>query len=312
MDAATREALARRWAPTLHRTVQVLSEPIPRPEPLDETPQQANAADVASSDTNAAPEAAKSASTVPNSFVADVGGKTLLNAPASVFAKPEWSEALSPNPGMLWMQGRFVGAEEANRNGALWSTGDLEFGEATVVHGPLNWLHEARHIIGTIADARLVKPEAGPEQAAESVQPHIVAASAVWKWIYPDEAWVIEQADDTGMLWYSMECIASEVECAGENGCGNITSYADYLMEKACMHVRERSSTRRLINPTFLGGAVIVPPARPGWADADARMLPEAAALSEKAYEQAGRPDIKADVWDQLVNQVVTYGKGQA
>ena len=122
---------------------------------------------------------------------------------------------------------RFVGAEKANRNGAFWSTADLELGELSVRNGPLNWLHEARHVIGTIADTRLVQRD---EQTASDLdQPYIEAASAIWKWIYPDEAWVIEQASDANKLWYSMECISKEVACAGESGCGAEASYGDYL-----------------------------------------------------------------------------------
>jgi hypothetical protein len=299
----TREDLARRWAPTLHRTVKVISEPVPEAEAQPAEPEVARGGHGLDGAMGG------------GAFVADVGGKTLLNAPASLFAKPEWSNGLTPNPGMLWMQGRFVGAEEPNRNNAMWATGDLELGEATVAHGPLNWLHESRHIIGTIADARLVRPEPaaeGAETAAENPNPHIVAASAVWKWIYPDEAWVIEQANDTGYLWYSMECISEHVECSGADGCGRQVTYLDYLQKAGCEHMQERSAVRRFINPVFLGGAVIVPPSRPGWADADARVLPEAAKLAEKAYEDAKRPDMPAHVWEQLVNQVVTYGKGNS
>jgi hypothetical protein len=40
---------------------------------------------------------------------------------------------------------------------------------------------------------------------------------------------------------------------------------------------------RRFVDPTFGGAAVIVPPVRPGWANADARVLmPQAAALAER------------------------------
>ena len=132
-------------------------------------------------------------------------GKTLLTAPANVFTT-EREKALHANEHFLWMQGRFVGAEKANRNGAFWTTEDLELGELTVRHGPLNWLHEGRHIIGTIADTRMVVREEAADR--DLAQPHISALSAIWKWIYPDEAWVVEQASDAGKLWYSMECVS--------------------------------------------------------------------------------------------------------
>jgi hypothetical protein len=124
-------------------------------------------------------------------FLTEVNGRTFITAPANVFTT---EQALHANEHFLWMQGRFVGAEKANRNGAFWSTEDLELGELTVRHGPLNWLHEAKHVVGTIADTRMVKRD---EQLAMDLdQPHISALSAIWKWIYPDEAWVIEQASE--------------------------------------------------------------------------------------------------------------------
>jgi hypothetical protein len=238
-------------------------------------------------------------------FVTELNGKTLVTGPASTFT-PLWEKALSPNEQMLWLQGRFVGAEKANRNGAFWSTADLELGEATVRYGPLNWLHEAKHVIGTIADTRLVAHEQASDQPL--AEPYIQAASVIWRWVYPDEASVVEMASDSGKLWYSMECISKNVECVGDGGCGRTVAYMDYITgEKACDHMKARSTTRRFADPTFLGGAVIMPPARPGWAEADASVMRTAANLAEKAFDQAGQPDISASDWEQLMAEVVRF-----
>lgn len=238
---------------------------------------------------------------IQRAFLTEAHGKTMLTAPANV-----WERALNKNDHMMWMQGRFVGGETPNRNKALWSTKDLELGHPTVAHGPLNWLHEARHIIGTIADARMMPGSNGPESAS-TTDPHIVAMSAVWKWIYPDEAWVIENASDSGKLWYSMECISENVECVGDNGCGELASYGDYMQGRGCQHMREKSAVRRFDNPTFLGGAVIVPPVRPGWADADARVLQsEAASLAERTFEEV-RPDLSTSEWELMMGEVLKY-----
>lgn len=244
-------------------------------------------------------------------FLTEVAGRTILTGPASVMGI---EKAMTPNEHFLWMQGRFVGAEKANRNGALWTTADLEVGEPTVRYGPLNWLHEAKHIIGTLADQRLVQPSV--EQAAEGVQPHIWTLSPIWKWVYPDEAYVVEQASDAGKLWYSMECVSKEVECVGDGGCGAKASYTEYLKASkssygsspaVCSHMREKSAIRRFAEPTFLGGAVIVPPVRPGWADADASVLRQAALLSEKAFEDAGQPDMTASEWEHVMADVLLF-----
>lgn len=238
-------------------------------------------------------------------FVTEVAGKTILTAPLETLK----AEQFGANPHYLWLEGAFVGAEEPNRNGAFWSTGDLEFGRATVKNGPLNWLHEARHIIGSIVDGRLVTPVEGASEGA-GVVPHIRATAAMWKWIYPDEAEVIEFAAQVGKLYYSMECISESVKCVGDNGCGESFSYMKAIRRQACDHLNEHASIRQLENPTFLGGAVIVPPVRPGWAHADVHLLRQAAQLAEDAYNQAGRPDIEATVWEQLMAEVVSYAQG--
>ncbi len=328
-------------------------------------------------------------------FVTTAHGKTLITAPVTIDGG--WQRALTPNPHMLWLAGRLVGAETPNRNGALWSAGDLQMGQPTVAHGPVNWLHEARHVIGSIAEARFIPgasdpteaaaaainvedrkkmakngvalpdgsfpipdvahltsairlartpeqrrhvikraralgradliPEswrsdgtyaaeaaASPQSAAETRDPHIVTAASVWRWIYPDEATVIEWAAEKGQLWQSMECISESVICTEDHGgCGRQVSYIDYIhkADAACDHMREGSGVRRFADPTFLGTGIIVPPTRPGWADADVTVLrddlTEAAKLSEKAYAQMGNPDIPAATFEQMMAQVIRY-----
>lgn len=246
----------------------------------------------------------------PTAFVTTIGGRTLISAPATAadHSRMPTVESIA-NQHLLWMHGRFVGAEVPNRNGALWSSGDLEMGRASVVNGPLNWLHEATHVIGTLAKADYIAPTSstGQQAGAEFTQPHLTATAAIWRWIWPDEAYVIEQASEQGQLWYSMECISREVQCTGENGCGESASYANYMAGAACEHLVQRASVRRFVDPVFLGGAVIVPPVRPGWAEADATVMTQAAGLAEAAFEQAGRPDVPASEWEQMMGQLVRF-----
>jgi 2'-5' RNA ligase len=248
-------------------------------------------------------------------FVADINGRTIITGPARTIAamkEPTVEDITAKH--MLWMHGRFVGAETPNRNGALWSAGDLQMAKGSVVNGPLNWLHDARHVIGTLAKADFIdgssqspRVDAASGEPVKAIDPHITATAAIWRWIYPDEAYVVQQASDQEMLWYSMECISKEVSCVGPTGCGNTTSYTDYMAGAACDHVRQRASVRRFIDPVFLGGAVIVPPTRPGWAEADARVMSSANALAEAAFDQAGRPDVSASDWEQLMSQVIRF-----
>lgn len=232
-------------------------------------------------------------------FVTEVDGHTLITARADVLVPAE-----KANAHFLRISGRFVGADTPNRNKAYWSSADLELGQHTVANGPLNWLHEARHVIGTI-DKASFHPAAESAADAGPVQPHIQAGAVIWKWIYPDEAYVVQAASEAGKLWYSMECISDTVQCIGDGGCGAEAAYLDYCkgINGTCEHMIQRSGVRRFNNPTFLGGAIIVPPARPGWADADVQV--QAAAIAEQAYDQAGRPDMPATEWEQLMAQVL-------
>lgn len=247
-----------------------------------------------------------------NAIVTTNGAKTVITGPATTERAAMWGNVPNPNPHLMWMQGRYVGGERVNRNGAFWASSDLEFGRPTVAHGPLNWLHEERHIIGTIADAQY-QPSTDRtlvDQAAETTDPHITALAAIWSWICPQEASVVQMASDAGVLAYSMECIAQSIQCVGDDGCGQTFPYMQVAAAGGgCDHLQQRAGARRLVNPTFLGGAVIVPPARPGWADADASVMKEAATMAENAYDQAGRPDIPANTWEQMMAGVVAYTK---
>lgn len=237
-------------------------------------------------------------------FLTEANGKTLLTAPAAIVHE-DFEKAMAPNPFFMYVAGAFVGAEQANRNGAFWSTSDLEIGAPTVQHGPLNWLHEERKIVGALAQAKLVKPSV--EQAALQANPRIDAMAAVWKYIWPQESTVMEMAAEQGKLWYSMECVSETVNCV-DHECGKYP-YMDVMRQEAsvCEHVRLKTGTRRFEQPAFLGGAVIVPPVRPGWADANLSLMKQAASYSEKSYEQAGKPTVDAGEWERLMAQVLSY-----
>lgn len=241
-------------------------------------------------------------------FKTEVAGRTLITAPASVLLE----KAAAPNPYFLNVAGRFVGGEKPNRNRALWTLDDLQLGEPTVRNGPLNWLHEDRHIVGSLTGSTLVQArEVAGSVGDEMLEPYIAASAAVWRWIWPEEAAVIEQASEAQKLWYSMECISETVVCSGIQGCETEVAYMDYLKgDGVCDHVAQRASDRRFKNPTFLGGAVIVPPVRPGWADANLELMQAAEKFTEAAFEQAGRPDVQDREWTALMAEVLRYANG--
>ena len=121
------------------------------------------------------------------------------------------------------------------------------------------------------------------EKSAAHIGNHIETTAAVWRFLFPQQAAAIEKAADDHGLYFSMECISRQVACVGDTGCGEQFDYGDYDAGNVCSHLRERASIRRFVDPIFLGGAVIVPPVRPGWANAEAEVVRQAAALTEEA-----------------------------
>jgi hypothetical protein len=221
-------------------------------------------------------------------FVAEIGHRLVFAAPVtttfSADALPrevasDWQKASEQNPNWTWIAGRYVEADRPNRNAAYWSTEDLELGEPTVQHGPINWLHEEKHIIGSIASSKMIHSE---RQAADatSVGNHIVVLGALWPHVYPQEVDLIQKASEGGKLWASMECVSKEVACLS---CDHTLSYRDYMQQASrCDHMKD-GMPRRFKEPTFGGAGIIVPPVRPGWANADVRVLmPEAAKQVER------------------------------
>jgi hypothetical protein len=255
-------------------------------------------------------------------FLTEIAGRVILTAPASTVALADdlpkelaerWERASKGNPYMLWLQGRFVEAEKANRNGAFWSTEDLQFGEMSVKHGPLNWLHDEQTVVGTIADNALISP-AAVEQAgvldSAMPRPFMAAVSAVWRWVHPDKAEQIERAAGQGKLWYSMECVAREMSCVSDEthqGCGQSFDYIKAMTQPhaTCEHIATRTSARRMVDPAFLGGAVILPPTQPGWGAANVELVRQAASLAEQTHSEAA--DMRDAEWQSLMEQVVRF-----
>jgi hypothetical protein len=63
-----------------------------------------------------------------------------------------------------------------------------------------------------------------------------------------------------------MECISEKLQCLT---CDQEFPYMAKAHEK-CEHLAASvKAPRRFVNPVFLGGALIMPPVKPGWSDAD-------------------------------------------
>lgn len=224
------------------------------------------------------------------------------------------------SPFVQWISGDFVEGDKPNSNTQFWTAGDLELAEYTIKYTPLNMVHRFRVPIGFFAETKVVKlnrdtpaPDQSADQNDTTGSMKIQALSGLWSHVFPFEAAQTEAADAEGLLFYSMECRGTHLTCAGDSGCGQTFDYM--AADTHCQHLQERSSIRHIVNPTFRGGAVIVPPVRPGWKNAHASVVSDAvmqeaaafAAQNEDQYtalNSAGR-DLTAAGWEQLMGMVL-------
>lgn len=232
---------------------------------------------------------------------------------AQELANSAWDIDQDTNPFVKWIAGDFVEADNPNSNTQFWTKGDLELAEYTIKYAPLNMLHKQRVPVGFFAATR--KVDLKREEAAATGTMKIQALSGLWSHIFPFESNVVDQADEAGALFYSMECRGSHLRCAGPNGCGK--EFAYMKPETHCEHLMERSSIRHIVNPVFRGGAIIIPPTQPGWKNAKATVVEQSvrdeaskwAEQNETAYLQANNSgaELSASAWEQLMAQIITF-----
>jgi hypothetical protein len=264
-----------------------------------------------------------------DTFVLETNGRLIFTNQARVIrAHDEVSTDLAAatnfeieksNPFLKWIVGDFVEADNPNTNTQFWTKDDLALGEYSIKYSPLNMLHKQTTPVGFFLSTRTIdlNGAAGRDSAAQGTA-KIEALSAMWSHVFPFEAALVDQADEMGSLFYSMECRGTHVHCAGPNGCDQSFDYMD--VENHCAHLKERSSVRHIVNPTFRGGALIIPPTKPGWKNASARVMEDAqireqaakyAELTEVSFNQAnaGGADLSVAAWEQLMGQIVSYGR---
>ena len=208
--------------------------------------------------------------------IEQVGGKIYATSRAYILdadAPRELASALpaKTNPSFLYIAGRYVQANNPNRNGHFWTFDDLEYGESSIKNTPVNINHDWTSPIGVIIDTKLVERAS----ADDSSLPEVHAISAIWQANFPQEAEILRMAHAAKSLHYSMECVAERTQCLA---CDDEFPYATASADM-CEHLSASpTAPRRFVNPVFLGGGLIVPPKRPGWADAD---------ITELAHEYA-------------------------
>lgn len=141
-----------------------------------------------------------------------------------------------------------------------------------------------------------------------ALNPFIEALGVFWRHYFREDYAAVEEANAQGRLYFSMECIPQQIQCAGDEGCGSTFQYAGRQSDTYCAHLNECASDKHLIHPHFTAGAVLVPPVRPGWSHADVKTL--VAAHSELANDiyngvKADLSHLDSDAWEALMGQLL-------
>lgn len=213
------------------------------------------------------------------------------------------SEYIFTNPALKWVVGKYVEADNANSNGQYWTLEDLRMSQPTIKYSPMNISHRQNDIVGTFVASELMYP------TTSDSNPYIETLGAYWKYYFPEQLSEVEAAFRTGSLHLSMECVAESVTCGGEAGCGQTFDYAGPMSQNYCEHIQNRSAFRQLNNPHFLGGALILPPDRPGWKNADVKELAKGTSdeLREKIYTSIAKetPHLSPSEWESLMFSII-------
>lgn len=178
----------------------------------------------------------------------------------------------------------------------------------------------ALHLVKLLPESWDVSSGDGQDVASQGSM-KIQTLAGLWRHIFPKDAAQVDDANRAGLLAMSMECSGSHLRCAGPNGCGKEFVYR--AVDTHCEHLRDRASIRHIVNPVFRGGAIIVPPARPGWSGAtatvlDPEVMKEAAAFAEhteKQYLEAAQAvdgELTTAHWETLMGLVLTADGGSA
>lgn len=219
-----------------------------------------------------------------------------------------WAEKhVVKNQALKYVLGRYVEANNVNSNGHIFDLTELGDAQKLIPNTPLNLLHRPHYIVGNYIAAELVYPTEVASDGGGVANPYVEALAAFYRYYFPEEFAVVEKAHKDGALYYSMECVPQTVTCVAV--CGKQYAYDGRQSPTYCAHMNEPGAQKKLGVPQFTGGALIIPPVKPGWKRADITEISAllAKADAESTYEQVKKelPSLNAAQWEYTVAKLM-------
>ncbi len=226
--------------------------------------------------------------------------------PGVEVATSEWAVShMIPNEANSYILGRFVEADRANSNKQYFKLGDLLLAQPSIDHAPLNINHQSSPV-GTFVASEMQYP------TIEGDNPQIEALSVFWKSYFPEAFDQVKRAFAEESLWYSMEAVPRSLSTIGGTDDSAEYAYEGRQSKNYPDEINERSCEGIVLNsPWFVGGALIIPPSRPGWNKADVKQLSKfmseqwesAEALYAGVQEMA--PNLGPSKWEQVMGELI-------
>ena len=154
--------------------------------------------------------------------------------------------------------------------------------------------------------------EAAVDAMGIALNPYIDALGVFWKHYFPREYALVEAAHAEGRLFYSMECIPSDIKCVGDGGCSKEFAYVGRQSDTYCDHLNESSSDKLLVNPHFTAGAILIPPVNPGWSHADIHTLVAGhQQMAQNIFDDVKEelPHLSPDEWESLMGELLALAR---
>lgn len=180
------------------------------------------------------------------------GDKIYLVAPVQKFKPTEQQQEefafasqvkrAAPNENIVWFRGQYVEADNANANGAMWKADELAIKSLTPMLMPVTVMHDPRTAVGTIADVKMLTPDADGV-----VRARIDTVLALWGHRFPEAVQEAEINAAQGTLMQSMECYSPWYECSV---CGSVYHKLPGGAEQAmwCAHLRKSNPSAGFVD----------------------------------------------------------------